>query len=113
MERCGRCNHNIEDGQMDRHLFISHNPGVESFLAISGAAIRGEKPAAGERDFILEGLEKMVTDYSGLELTFNISGVDMPFKELLEHVKSNTEIGVKFKADIINMVLAFMSNFTL
>lgn len=66
-----------------------------------------------ERDYILESLKKMREDYVSLNLQFEVDKKLIDLDALIHELENNTENGIKFRQDVFDMVITYMSKFEL
>lgn len=80
---------------------------------IYGAIIDAIKAALDDLDVIMTSLEKMYYDYNGIDLGYQIEGKDITLHQLMYEFKMGGENAEKFRKDITEMMLSYMSNFEL
>ncbi len=71
------------------------------------------KEAIGDLDIIMTSLEKMTDDFDELDLTFNVQNQEIKIQDLLYEIQMDSEIGKRFRKEIMDVVMGYMSKFNL
>ncbi|EOP30584.1 hypothetical protein IG5_00203 [Bacillus toyonensis] len=71
------------------------------------------KAALDDLDVVMTSLEKMYYEYKGIDIDYEIEGENIPLEQLMYEFKMGGEHAEKFRKDIVEMMLSYMSNFEL
>ncbi|MED3910570.1 hypothetical protein P4597_15440 [Peribacillus simplex] len=80
---------------------------------IYDAVQKAIRAALDDLDVIMTSLEKMYYEYQGIDIDYEIEGENIPLKELMYEFKIGGEHAEKFRKDVVEMMLSYMSNFEL
>lgn len=67
-----------------------------------------------DKDYILEGLIRMRDEYTPtLALEFEVDEKLIEINELIKNLEDNTEKGIKFRENVVDLIIAYMAKFHL
>ncbi|NOL31116.1 hypothetical protein [Bacillus altitudinis] len=69
------------------------------------------KDAIDDLDIIMIMLEKMSKDYEGLDIEYEINEENIPMQKLINDFKMGGKISEKFRKEVMDIVLSYMSKF--
>lgn len=91
--------------ELNVYKMVYKNDVEELLTAIEGAI--------NSLDIVMTTLDKMVEEYSELELTYNIDGEDIPLKDLICDFKMDGELSGNFKKNLNEMIATYFLNATI
>ncbi|WP_156182370.1 hypothetical protein [Paenibacillus algorifonticola] len=69
------------------------------------------KEAIQELDVIMVSLEKMVRDYEGMDIKYNLKDGDIALEDLLYEFKMGGQVAEKFRKQLFEIILTSLSKF--
>jgi hypothetical protein len=82
---------------------VNKNSAVEVYTSI--------KEAIENLDIIMITLEKMLNEYQGIDINYEVEGESIPVQRLLHDFKVGGEASEKFRKEVMDIVLSYMSKF--
>lgn len=87
----------------------SKMPKVAAAYEVAIDSMSNASFATGE-DFVLTAVKSMCDEYNGFGY-FVVDGNEISVGQMVEALEANTDVGQKFRNDVIQMVLAYMMKF--